>query len=433
MRRSWKQIPVLIRTPLGRLRLWSGVNDLFWPILLQLASFYRQTLARKTRVIAVVGSFGKSTTMRAVTVALGRNIHPRSEFNARNAVAKAVLRIRPNERHAVIEVGIDKPGQMATYASLVRPNITVVTSIGSEHNRSLKTLEGTRSEKAEMVRRLPRSGLAVLNGDDSNVLWMQSQTHARVITFGFGNANDVRASDVAVDWPNGTRFTLHTAGETRTLRTRLVGKHMVYPVLAAVAVSLAEGFTFEEIIPRLEALPPTPRRLEMARLANGAIVLRDEFKSALETIDAALDALAEIPARRRMVVMGHITEPPPRQGPIYRRLGEQVAHIACRAIFVGDSGVWDPFARGIRRAGMPRGALINAGNNVLKAIEALRQDFGPGDVVLVKGRDTQRLERVALALMGHTVRCDIGFCVAKVRCEKCPMLERGWNGIRPVM
>ncbi|MGH7927604.1 MAG: Mur ligase family protein, partial [Candidatus Binatia bacterium] len=337
------------------------------------------------------------------------------------------------DRHAVIEVGIDKPGQMARYARLVRPDIAVVTSIGSEHNRSLKTLEVTRSEKAEMVRILPGSGLAVLNGDDPNVLWMRSRTYARVITFGLADSNDVRASGIALDWPGGMRFNLHSAGETRALRTGLTGKHMVYPVLAAVAVSLAEGFTLDEIIPRLQALTPTPGRMEAVPLTNGAVILRDDFKSSLETMDVALAALSEIPAQRRIVVLGEITEPPGSQGPIYRRLGERVAHVASRVIYIGQSGAWSPFATGVKRAGFPRDGLINAGHTVSKAIEAVRENLGPGDVVLIKGRRNQRLERVSLALTGRTVRCDISFCDARAGCEKCPMLERGWNGRKAVM
>jgi len=279
-----------------------------------------------------------------------------------------------------------------------------------------------------MVRILPSSGLAVLNGDDPNVLWMQSQTCARVITFGLTESNDVRASDIALDWPSGMRFRLHADGETRALRTGLTGKHMVYPVLAGVAVALAEGFTLDEVIPRLETLTPTPGRMEAVPLANGAILLRDDFKSALETFDAALDTMSEIPARRRIVVFGEVSEPPGSQGPIYLRLGARVAHIVARTIFVGGSGVWNSFATGVKRGGLPRDGLINAKNSVCKAIEAVRENLGPGDIVLVKGRDTQRLERVSLALSGRTVRCDISFCQANVRCEACPMLECGWNG-----
>jgi UDP-N-acetylmuramoyl-tripeptide--D-alanyl-D-alanine ligase len=432
MLRRWKRRLTLLKTPLGRRRLLVAVSDRSWPTLLRLATLYRRTLVRNTRVVAVVGSFGKSTTMRAVTVALARKLHPRADLNAKSELAQAVLRIRPADRHAVIEVGICKPGQMATYARLVQPNITVVTSIGSEHNRSLKTLEATRSEKAEMVRVLPRSGLAVLNGDDPNVLWMQSQTSAAVITFGFGISNDVRASDVTVDWPAGSRFTLHAAGKTRTLRTRLIGRHMVYPILAAVAVTLAEGFTLDQVITRLESLSPTPGRMELMRLKNGAILFRDDLKSGLETIDVALDTLAEIPARRRIVVLGEVSEPPGSQGPIYRRLGERVAQIASRVIFVGEKGTWRPFASGAKGTGLPPERLIKAGNNVRKAIEAVDANLGPEDVVLVKGRDTQRLERVSLALTGRTVRCDISFCNAEVFCRDCPMLERGWDGLTPL-
>ena len=161
------------------MRLRAGIKGEAWPVLRRVASLYRRTLVRNTCVVAVVGSFGKSTTMRAVTAALGRKIHPRAELNAKSEVALAVLRIRRSDRHAVIEVGIDAPGKTLGYARVVRPNVTVATSVGSEHNRSLKTLEVTRSEKAEMVRILPASGLAVLNGDDPNVMWMQSQTRAR--------------------------------------------------------------------------------------------------------------------------------------------------------------------------------------------------------------------------------------------------------------
>ncbi|MBI2487251.1 MAG: hypothetical protein HYW01_09900 [Deltaproteobacteria bacterium] len=187
--------------------------------------------------------------------------------------------------------------------------------------------------------------------------------------------NDVCASDITLDWPNGTRFKLHAEGETCNLRIRLIGKHMVYPVLAAVAVSLAEGFTLGQVIPALEAMPPTPGRIEPIHLANGAIILRDDFKSALETIEAALDVLSEIPAERRIVVLGEVEEPPGSQGPIYRQIGERIAKIASYAVFVG--GNYQPYAAGAVRGGLPRDALINAERSVFKAFEVLRESLGP--------------------------------------------------------
>lgn len=426
MRRSWCRITAPLSTPLGRFELLHGLYQSAWPLLSRCASLYRRTLARNTRIVAVVGSFGKSTTTRAVHTALGGQPHACSLWNSWSFVARAVLRIRPYDRHAVIEVGIRAPGQMAAYARLLRPDVVVVTSIGSEHNRSLKTLETTRAEKAEMVRALPTSGVAVLNGDDPNVLWMKGQTRARVITFGVDQANDVRASNIALDWPHGTRFTLHAGGGTREVRIRLVGKPMVYPVLAAAAVALVEGVPLDQVVPTLEALPPTPGRLEPIRLTNGAIILRDDHKSGLETIEAALEVISEIPAQQRIVVFGEVSEPPGSQGPIYRRLGGSVAQAASCAIFIGGSS-WKSFVAGAKRGGLPRESISKA-KNVFTAIELLREGLKPGDVVLIKGRDTQRLDRISLALMGRTVRCGIDFCNMKLRCEHCRMLEQDWKG-----
>jgi UDP-N-acetylmuramoyl-tripeptide--D-alanyl-D-alanine ligase len=322
---------------------------------------------------------------------------------------------------------------MAAFASIIRPNVAVVTSIGSEHIRELGTLEATRAEKSEMVRILSASGIAVLNGDDPNVLWMKSQTHARVITFGANKTNDVYASDITLDWPNGTRFKLHIDGETRNLRIRLIGKHMVYPILAAVAVSIAEGFTLDQIIPALEALPPTPGRMEPIQLANGATILRDDFKAGLETIEVALDLLSEIPTQRRITVLGELSELHGSRGMIYRPIGERVAKVGSYTLFLGGKRNYRHFTAGAIRGGLRRTAIINARRSVFRATEILRNNLKPGDVVLIKGRDTQRLERITLALAGRKVRCSINFCDEKIRCEHCPMLERGWNGSKSVI
>jgi hypothetical protein len=120
-----------------------------------------------------------------------------------------------------------------------------------------------------------------------------------------------------------------------------------------------------------------------------------------------------------------VSEPPGSQGPIYRRLGARLAAIASRVIVV--STEFQRYAAGAAAAGMPRDALVNAGRDVRAAWEAVRADLRPGDVVLVKGRDTERLDRVALALQGRPVRCTVEFCDLRgARCATCPVLETGW-------
>jgi UDP-N-acetylmuramyl pentapeptide synthase len=429
---SLGDVPALLRTPVGRAKLGEAAYCHAWPLLSRLASAYRRGLTRKTRLVAVVGSFGKTTTTRAVAAALGRPSDPNVRHNFSTYLAEALLRIRPSDPHAVIEVGIRRPGEMERYARLLRPDLAVVTSVGSEHNHALGCLESTRAEKAEMVRALPPSGLAVLNRDDPNVCWMAGQTAAQVRTFGFGSDSDVCASEVVLEWPRGTRFKVTVGGQVQELRTKLIGRPMVYAILAAVTVALAEGLELAELVPRLEQLEPTPGRLQAVGLANGAFLLRDDFKSTLETIDAALDVLAEIPASRRIAVLGEIDDPPVGGELHYQRLGQRLGAVADRAVIVGQEETYQQYAAGARMAGLGDGALLHAGQSVHRAAELLGSELRPGDAVLVKGRWAQRLDRVALALAGRRVGCEATYCsVRRSRCDHCPMLEQGWRG-RPV-
>jgi UDP-N-acetylmuramoyl-tripeptide--D-alanyl-D-alanine ligase len=146
MRYHWKDIPGLLRTPIGRSQLIFGIWHKSWPVLSRLAHLYRQTFFRNTRVVVIVGSFGKSTMLRTVLTALGREVNPNFDLNAYASIARRVLRTGSRDRHAIFEIGIDGCGQMAEYARMIRPDITVITSIGSEHNRSFGTLDVTRAE-----------------------------------------------------------------------------------------------------------------------------------------------------------------------------------------------------------------------------------------------------------------------------------------------
>jgi UDP-N-acetylmuramoyl-tripeptide--D-alanyl-D-alanine ligase len=275
---------------------------------------------------------------------------------------------------------------------------------------------------------LPPNGLAVLNGDDPNVLWMKGVTKARVLRFGFGHDNDIYATDVSMNWPRGTEFVLHIEDDVRKMRVRLIGKHMVYAALAAVAVAKAEGVDLNRIATALEELAPTPGRMEPIQLASGAILLRDDFKSPLETIETALDTLSEIRASRRIVVLGQIADAPGHRRATQRHLGQLVAQVASYAIFFGVD--CRGYVTGAARAGMNRQAIVDVGTSSSLAIQTLAPMLRAGDVVLIKGRSSEKLDRITLALMGRRVGCTIGFCDAELRCSDCKMLEGGWAGYR---
>lgn len=431
MRYGWRDLAAMLGTPAGRVQIRAGLLYRAWPLLSPLARLYRRTLVRRVRVVAVVGSLGKSTTTRAVAAALGAPSHPDMLRNSWSLLALAILRLQRRQPHAVIEVGIAGPGQMRGYAGMVRPDITVVTAIASEHHRSLGTLEVTRDEKAWMVRALPGEGVAVLNGDDANVLWMRSATTARIVTFGFGAGCDVRATDVELDWPRGMRFVLDAFGERRPVTLRLVGQPQVRAALAAIAVAGIAGVPLEAAVERVAALAPTVGRLQPVDIGGGVTVLRDEFKGTLETFAAALDVLAAIDAPRRIVVLGDISEPPGNQHEVYRTIGRRIGEVASMVVVAGPASATERYHAGLRAGGLAAGAIITGGRTPQEIAATLRRVLAPGDVVLVKGRDTQRLDRVRLVLQGRQVGCDLRACHIRVlECEHCPMLPHAW-GDRP--
>jgi len=408
-------------TPAGRESLRLAAHR---RVLWKLAGLYRKIVVRKTRIAAVVGSFGKTTTTRALCAALGLPGPAHDNWNAGVHLAATVLSIRPRSHCAVIEVGINGKGQMERCASLLRPSITVVTSIGSEHVRSFGTLEVTRAEKAKMVAALPATGYAILNGDDPNVLWMRDHTAASVVTYGLREANQVRASDVVEDEIGGVRFKLHVDGQAHEVRSRLIGRHMIYPLLAAVAASRVEGRNIGQVLAALARLDPTWNRLQPIQHRCGAVLLLDAFKGAVETIDAALDTVDQLSAERKIIILGEVEEPPGKQGPIYKQLGKRAGEIAERVVFVGGKKSFNSFRAGMTLGGLTHGELIHVRANPLDAAREVEADLRRGDIVLIKGRSTQHLERVALVLTGVAARCRTRLCRREHDCATCPLLRR---------
>lgn len=393
-----------------------------WPALAYVARAYRSTFAGRVRVVAVIGSVGKTTTMRTASAALLRPVRRQAVLNVGShpGVGRAMFSVRPWDRHAVVEVAIGGKGEMRTLARTVRPNIVIVTAIASDHWQSFGTLEVTRDEKSNILRPLRPTDVVVANADDQHVRWMTTQTRARVVLAGEAPDAEVRATEVTLDWPNGMRFNVAVDGQVRPATTKLVGRHMVFGALAAITVGYLEGVPLEEAIARVAAVEPTPGRMQTMALVNGAYALRDDFKASVDAFEVALETLAQIPATRRLAVIGEISEETGSQQ--YRDIGTRTA-FADRVVFVGSSKHFQAFRSGLRSAGMESERYERV-HNAREALDALRPDIASGDVVFIKGRWQQALGRVGLALAGRDVQCQADPCPFKrMLCDMCPYLE----------
>jgi len=418
----------LARTPVGRTQLAAAAAWFAWYPLAPLAALWRRSVLRRVPVVGVTGSFGKTTTTRAVAAALG--LPPPSPANYRGYLAAELLRRGPAASALVCEVGISRSGQMRQYGRLLRPSVAVVTAVGSEHATSIGGLDAIAREKGDLVAALAPGGVAVLAGDDARVRAMAARTRERAVTFGFGAGCDYRAVDFALDWPRGSRFVAEGPGFRVDVAVRFVAAHQAESALAALAVAAELGVPAPMAATRLASLPPTPSRLELVPLPGGAFALRDEYKCTADTVGAALEALSRLPVARRFLVLGDMAEAPRPLHRAYLALGEQAGRAVDRLICVGEHYRW--VAKGASRAGL-RPAAISTTRDLAEAAALLARELAAGDVVLLKGRSLEKLDRVALRLAGRRVACDLRRCRSRaLRCDDCAMLERGWGGLRPV-
>lgn len=412
----------LLDSRLGRW-LWRFYN-LF---VVALAFFWRRLL-RKTTLIAITGSVGKTTAKECLSAILATRFPMTSTIGnsaARRGLPRTLLRTRWRHRFVVAEVAIHMPGVMWRPAWLLRPDIVLITSVRWQHSVNFRSLELIAKEKAKLLSAMRRGGLAVLNGDDPLVAAMANPARFRTTSFGTSPGFEVWATDVSAAWPRRLTFQVHSPEGSRKVETRLVGAHWVPSVLDAIAVARACGVSLEDSVEALRQAEPFPARLQPVTLPSGAILLRDEYNGAMDTLLRALLVLEESAAARKVVVMGNISDAreTPAQLPV--RLGRQVARIAQTVVFIG--GWAGDNAAAAVAAGMDQDQ-VHAFPHPEQAALFLKQELRAGDLILLKGMFSDHLPRVYFAQIG-TVHCWKKTCAKTGLCDNCR--ELGFRPRRP--
>ncbi len=362
--------------------------------LQRLAAYWRSQF--NVRVVGITGSVGKSTTKEMVWSVLRRRFRTlRSEGNYNNEIGLplTLLRLDDTYERVVLEMGMYALGEIRQLAEIARPAIGVVTNVGPTHLERLGTIERIAQAKRELVESLPADGFAVLNKDDPLVCAMAEHTPAQVFYYGLDPSADVWASDIESRGLEGILFRLHYRGETLHIRVPLLGRHSVHTALAAAAVGLIEGESWEEIVAGLQDTTAHIRLVATPGM-NDSTILDDTYNASPASSLAALNLLAELDGRR-IAVLGDMLELGDYEEVGHRKVGLRARDVVAKLITVGRRARL--IAEEARKAGMPAEDVYSVDTNQ-EAVELLHTIIQPGDIILVKGSRGMRMEEIVAAL-----------------------------------
>jgi UDP-N-acetylmuramoyl-tripeptide--D-alanyl-D-alanine ligase len=389
------------------------------------AAFVWRRLLFRTTFVAITGSVGKTTAKQCLAAALASRFPTVWTFANQNdysGVPRTLLRVRFHHRFAVLELAGNGRGLMQRSARLVRPDVAVVLAVARTHMKEFRTLDNTAAEKARLLAALRPGGIAVLNGDDPRVAAMSGSVKQRIVWFGSAPAFDLWAEELSSRWPERFSLRVHSGAECQLVQTQLIGTHWKNSVLGALAASQICGVTLAEAAEAMRRVEPVPGRMQPVRLPSGAVIIRDEYNGSIDTLQKALQFLAEARAGRRILVFSDMTDFSQRPRDRIARVAKEAARFTGCVVFLGEHA-----KHGVRAAisaGMPP-ENVHGFMGFEAAVAFLRAELRPGDLVLLRSRFCDDLSRLYFGLIG-TVDCRKTNCDRMVLCDLCPEL-----GARP--
>ena len=366
--------------------------------LQSIAAHWRQ--AHPVRTIGITGSVGKTSTKELTSALLSLKYSVLKNPGNRNneiGLPLTLLELEAQHEYAVLEMGFYVPGEIQLLCEIARPQIGVVTNIGTVHAERAGSQAIIAKSKAELVKALPPSpeGVAILNMDDPWVRKMADQTTAQILSYGITEKSDLMAREIQSYGLDGISCIISAHGEEHAIRSPLLGDFSVYTILCAVAVALTEGLDWPVITTGL-AESRLDLRLHPLKLPNGTIILDDTYNASPESTIAALNLLNDL-AGPRVAILGDMLELGQYEHAGHHAVGLVAATAADTLILIGKRS--EATAEAALQNGFPQQSMHWFPNSDLAAaqITGLVQT---GDTVLIKGSNMMRMDRVLTALKG---------------------------------
>lgn len=355
----------------------------------RIAACYRRSLSAK--VVAITGSNGKTSTKDLTAAVLSRKFRVlKTEGNLNNhiGVPLTLLRAGPGDEFIVLEMGMNHPGEIAPLAEMARPDIAIITNIGTAHIEHMGSREGIALEKGMLAEAISSDGCVILPATDDFASEIAARTCAQVIQVG-GAHSDIRAEDIKEDLA-GSRFTLVADGKRLPVVLPVSGRHMITNALLAVSAGRVCGIPLTECAAALAEVRLTKGRMEWKTI-KGLQILDDSYNANPDSMVAALETLARMPtAGRRIAVLGKMAELGSASEAGHHRVGETAAKVGIDQL-IGVGAESEVIVRSARDAGLPQTLMVE---ETEQAADLLCMGARPGDLILIKGSRSAAMERM---------------------------------------
>jgi len=384
--------------PTGRDLVVIAVEDTL-RALGDLAGWWRHQ--HNVRVAAITGSVGKTTTKEMTANILGLHASTlKNTGNLNNLVGLplTILLLEESHQRAVLEMGMNRPGEIARLTEIADPDIGLITNVARAHIEGLGDINGVARAKVELVEKISSEGQVILNGDDVLLMRVASQFPKKMMTYGLGSRNDIRAENIRNLGREGLSFELKYKGDSVPIRLRSPGLQNVFNALAASSIALCLKEPYDHIVEGLYGFEGIKGRFMLSTLPGGITLVDDTYNSNPSSLRAAIDSVKELMANggRVIIGLGEMLE-----------LGDETvqAHIEAGGM-VAELGVYYFFAMGEHAPEMIKGAIthgispdravvVNSHEEMGKKI---KENMKHGDLILLKGSRRMALEKVSKIL-----------------------------------
>ncbi len=353
-----------------------------------------------TPVVALTGSNGKTTTKEMIGACLETTfpvLKTKGNLNNLIGVPLTLLSLTEKERVAVLEMGMNVPGEIRRLTEIAEPDVGLITNIQKVHLEGMGSLERLKEEKGELFRKMRRDGRILVNQDDARVVDLAKDYPGQKITFGIQHPAEVMAKEIRLRGAEGTSFTLILEEEAREIHLRLLGRHLVPNALAAIAVACLFGVEVTRTKEVLENLQPFPMRMEVVPLQGGKTLINDAYNANPYSMELALETLVEAKGKGRAIaVLGDMLELGPITREAHEELGKKASELSIDLLLVLGEEAPVVVESAIRN-GFPteRARVVESHSEILSL---LRQMIQPGDWILVKGSRRMAMEKITEGL-----------------------------------